>query len=1319
MNIRNKAIALISALTMLSTAIMPLPAYADTKSDAEASLQFDNGNRLKLRESLDSTGLSASDVMANTYVLEDFNEWSTNRATANGATYDDYTSWVDRAREKIGGSLAETNGVTLPITQLGDNGDFSNTANQFIVNLLKNAATVGWFGTAEDGYYGFKNTGSAKKVIDTTPSIINYTTVNEADKPVYTSTTDSLLYVGDTNGDNKNNVGDWMNFEGTIVLSYDWLVAPVTKVTTELMTLDNIAVHYSRTTADGTARSNKNIGDFPITGLPIVYYDTNTSTVQMRSHEGVEFSKDSPYYSPGEDEYSANRLLPWRLANDAKFFNTTTVEGINLGDWVNLTVVLDVQGTTSSNRVIYQREYLNGELITNEDGESVCTIKPYDTEYKLSTGTSLPAAPESSSLEGYPYDGKWALWSPDEYYGIGVSFANGQSTLGWGGIDNLCYRVYNGTQLEKSAYASSDITNGSLEIGLKTATTLSADQLAAAPKLGVAGIIDLGKNAKISTVKTDIVNDPLVLAGNKTNATVDKSKNLNMSGYSSQGTVTGKKYLDSTAVRISGLDSLSGDEAYVVSINTTDAIGDKFWENVIVTDSSDVKFTGSTFLDFLGNDVTAASAQTASCEYTISRSASEFILHSTDTSNAGVTLEGNNQTYTADFTDGKYTIELSALLEQDVVYTLKKGGTAVASLTPVAGSMACSASVNAGGKPELSYINGSNSNASGYLIGYNDADDVKAQPVTMNAGTFGQIAMTSAYDNAVFVADFKESNGEAELDSSDENIDAFVGAATTVSGNLDEADKDVMLVVLKGDEWSTPAEIADAVVYIDFTTTKETSPTTINGPGEFTEGDYVFDVDLSDSKFTTGKYTFMVYSGDEAYRRVVAYGTEPDNATAITTLNTSAATALGSESTRDALEFYYSYIENLYTDAELGGFYTRVGELMTGELAADALPSDAAAAKAEAISLYRQLAIIAAIEDGKLTSLDNVASDISALTVEPLKTYWKENTGIQSSAIATWKSDVVARLAGSTFSGISSASGISFNKALTEAVILQVVESAEGVDAVINVLQNSFNGLNTITQTTVTNYTAGTVMHQDYASITALQSALNLASQSGTTEGGNNGGIGGNGGGGGTVGNVVIADNDNNASEPVVNPGVGHGFSDMSNTAWASEAVATLKEMGVINGRTLTEFAPNDNVTREEFVKMIVVLAKINVEHGEINFDDVNENDWFYTYVKAAAQKKIVNGVSEVSFGTGQNITRQDMATIINNVLTYYNVTIANKELTFADTESIADYALAGVTKLVSKGIINGYEDNTFRPNSFATRAEAAKMLYGIIGILK
>lgn len=1313
--------ALIVVLALLGCCIPSTVVFADTKSDAEASIQFTPSNRVKLYQSLSSSGLSAEDVMAKTYVLEDFNEWSTERAAMAGAEYMDYSSWEEKATEKAGGTLASANGIALPITGLGTYGQFTG-GNQFLINLLKLTstsssaqATVGWFGTPNDGYYGFKNTGGAKKIIDTTPTTKISKDVSEDEEPVYTSTTDSLLYVGDTDNDGKNDVEDWLNFEGTIVLSYDWLVAPVTKVTTELMTLDNIAVHYNRTTADGSSRSNQIVGDFPITGLPMVYYDTNTSTVKMRSHCGIDFSQDNPNYKYFEDETSANRLRPWKLCNDTNFFNTTDVEGILPGDWVNITVVLDVQGTLPSNRVIYQREFLNGELVKNEEGESVCTIKPYDTEYTLSTSSSLPAAPESCSLEGYPYDGKWANWAPAEYYGIGVSFSNGQASQGWGGIDNLCYRIYNDTELKKSVYQTSDIADGKLEIELSAKTGVSPD----APRLANAGIIDLGDEAKVDIVKTDVLADPLLLVGNETSASVDKVNNLDMTGYCYQGTVTGKKYYDGTAIRISGLETLSADEAYVVAVDTVDAREKKFRKNVIITDSNNVQFAECELFDFLDNDVSDEATLTSEGEYSVPSNTSKIVLYSSDDSAGTVTVEGNGNIYTADFEDGRYTISFGSLLTQNSQYTIKKNGNEVAQIVPSEGSFVYEAFIDDSGKPALRYVNVTNNDFSGFLIGYNSPTDMKAENIFIPSGGYGEVSMTTtqSYDNVLFLESVKEDDGESELDSICELITPFIDETATVTGNLTDKNIPVMLIVLKGDDWVDDTELANSIMYIDFTTTKDTSASTVDGI-PYQKGDYEFEVTFPAS-FTTDKYTFIVYAADSAFKRIMAYGKAEDAEIAVETFKSSPQAALADESTRNALGLYYGDVENLYTETELIGFYNEVAEILEKEIIINPIQADAAAAKKQIAEMYNQAAIATAVINRKLSSFDKVSSSIKVLNTEPLKGYWLNNTGIKTNRKDSWKTAVLERLGGKVFDSISPSSEVaeSFEKALVEALILQVVLDAESVDAAKNVMSNSFNGLNTLEQKTVTTYTAGTVMNSNYSDIAALQAALTRANNSGNAPKPSNKPDKKPSGGGGSISNVTIPAATPSVT-PVVTPAVNYSFTDMTSVPWAEEAVLALKKMGVINGKSETEFAPNDNVTREEFVKMIVNLADVNVEHGDVVFSDVTEGEWYYTPIKAAFQKKIISGISETEFGVGKKITRQDMAVIAANVLSYLNISVSKKNLDFADADNIADYAKDAVSKLTAKGIINGYEDNSFRPEGFATRAEAAKILYGLLPLI-
>lgn len=86
--------------------------------------------------------------------------------------------------------------------------------------------------------------------------------------------------------------------------------------------------------------------------------------------------------------------------------------------------------------------------------------------------------------------------------------------------------------------------------------------------------------------------------------------------------------------------------------------------------------------------------------------------------------------------------------------------------------------------------------------------------------------------------------------------------------------------------------------------------------------------------------------------------------------------------------------------------------------------------------------------------------------------------------------------------------------------------------------------------------------------------------------------------------------------------------------------------------------------------------------------------------------------MTDGSFGIGQNITRQDAAVILANLLP--DDTEETENIQYSDESDIADYAVAAVRKLSKAKVINGNPDGSFEPNGFLTRAQAAKMIYGI-----
>lgn len=173
-------------------------------------------------------------------------------------------------------------------------------------------------------------------------------------------------------------------------------------------------------------------------------------------------------------------------------------------------------------------------------------------------------------------------------------------------------------------------------------------------------------------------------------------------------------------------------------------------------------------------------------------------------------------------------------------------------------------------------------------------------------------------------------------------------------------------------------------------------------------------------------------------------------------------------------------------------------------------------------------------------------------------------------------------------------------------------------------------------------------------------------------------------------------------------------FDDVDSDFWANDSIKTLKDMGVASGTGDGSFYPNNSVTREEFLKLALAAFGIKGTGNEdCNFDDVARDSWFYDYVAAAVSRNFVQGISDTSFGSGQNITRQDMAVILYRILESMQINIGDStEILFSDADSISEYAKSPIGAMYNGGIISGMENNRFCPQEKATRAQACEIIY-------
>lgn len=107
-------------------------------------------------------------------------------------------------------------------------------------------------------------------------------------------------------------------------------------------------------------------------------------------------------------------------------------------------------------------------------------------------------------------------------------------------------------------------------------------------------------------------------------------------------------------------------------------------------------------------------------------------------------------------------------------------------------------------------------------------------------------------------------------------------------------------------------------------------------------------------------------------------------------------------------------------------------------------------------------------------------------------------------------------------------------------------------------------------------------------------------------------------------------------------------YSDVTPSHWAYTAIEDLTKRGIVNGNDDGTFGPNDNITREAFVKMLVTAMDSEIMWYETPFKDVAEDAWYYNFVATAVNAGIVNGIEDDFFGVGYNITRQDICVLIH-----------------------------------------------------------------------
>ena len=140
---------------------------------------------------------------------------------------------------------------------------------------------------------------------------------------------------------------------------------------------------------------------------------------------------------------------------------------------------------------------------------------------------------------------------------------------------------------------------------------------------------------------------------------------------------------------------------------------------------------------------------------------------------------------------------------------------------------------------------------------------------------------------------------------------------------------------------------------------------------------------------------------------------------------------------------------------------------------------------------------------------------------------------------------------------------------------------------------------------------------------------------------------------------------------------------------------------------------PNGNITRAEVATIFFRLLDEDTRSANLSttnsFSDVSEGMWFNTAISTLEKMEILNGYQDGTFRPNEKITRAELVKIVAS----FEDVEATSENPFTDTNN--HWAKAYIDLATENGWINGYEDNTFKPDQPITRAETMAVVNRVL----
>jgi len=172
-------------------------------------------------------------------------------------------------------------------------------------------------------------------------------------------------------------------------------------------------------------------------------------------------------------------------------------------------------------------------------------------------------------------------------------------------------------------------------------------------------------------------------------------------------------------------------------------------------------------------------------------------------------------------------------------------------------------------------------------------------------------------------------------------------------------------------------------------------------------------------------------------------------------------------------------------------------------------------------------------------------------------------------------------------------------------------------------------------------------------------------------------------------------------------------YLDVDQSLWYHEFIDYVIENGIMVGTGTNTFEPAANLSRAMMVRIFYNIEGQPATTGAVTFTDVSQGDWYYDAVAWASANDIVTGYGATAFGPNDNVTREQMVTMLYRYARYksYDTSSRGDLSAFVDRDSVSDWAMDAMQWAVGTALVNGRDATHLAPTGTATRAEVATIM--------